>query len=185
MGTTFPPETIRGEGSHRVAGTAARFIGVQLIVSAAFFVLIHLFKMGVVGHFLHLGVSVGLGIYFSVAVLREWKREPEDPGIFPWMLAVLVVALVCIVLDGTDCFVYEIYGGKFSSVSIVEGFNFSVQTVTTVGYGNWPYATKDPAPVFAMEQIMELRKYCIFLMAAGATIFTLLVGMTTTWLLKI
>ena len=109
--------------------------------------------------------------------------DPGDPHVFPWMLVLLIISVAALTADGADTFIYEMYSGNRSAETIAEGFNFSVQTVTTVGYGNWPL--RDHSLTATNDQYMELRTYSIFLMAMGASLFTVTMGMTTTWLMQL
>jgi hypothetical protein len=34
-------------------------------------------------------------------------------------------------------FVYVLYGGAITTESVIEGSHYAMQTVTSVGYGNW------------------------------------------------
>ncbi len=98
--------------------------------------------------------------------------------------------------------VYQVimYDGVVSEASLIESANFAVQTITTVGYGNWetPYrppetnpATEPSDPAAKAQFIaarraaedeaartrLRMRKYSIAFMLAGSTFFTLLIGM--------
>jgi hypothetical protein len=122
-----------------------------------------------------------IGIWVALRVFRQWKIENDGGGpIFPWMFYALAIALVYQVVDGADCYVHAVYGGKITLEAALEGFHFSVQTVTTVGYGDWPIAGQ----AISKENLLSLRAYSTSLMAVGATLFTVVLGMTTTWLLQ-
>lgn len=94
------------------------------------------------------------------------------------MLLFLVLALTYQTVDGADVYIKKIHDGHVQSATITEGFSFSVQTVTTVGYGNWPF----PGIKADNMRLLELREYSIGLMLVGASLFTIVLGMTTTWL---
>jgi hypothetical protein len=134
---------------------------------------------------LYLGVlamDTVLAIWLSVWVLYSWKSEnnndPERPSPPPWMLGPLFIGLIVAVIGGTACYIRFFYANAFTEESIIEGLNYSVQTVTTVGYGNWPLANVRPTEF----QFRTLRICTIALMAFGAALFTMVIGMVTTWL---
>jgi hypothetical protein len=172
-------------GSRFITSRGLERIALQLVIAAMLLRICRLQHWVAAIHGFNTILSAVLGIWFSVSILREWKShipDPKKPHPFPWMLGPLVIALLCLTTDGADSYVYEIYGGRMSSRSLVEGFNFSVQTVTTVGYGNWPI--QNTPPTYGESQFYELREYSIFLMIAGASLFSMIVGMITTWLMK-
>ena len=55
------------------------------------------------------------------------------------------------------------HSGDMQSTTIAEGFSFSIQTVTTVGYGNWPF----PGANYDNRGSFELREYSIGVMIFG------------------
>jgi hypothetical protein len=154
---------------------------VQSVVSGGLFAFVH--KTSRVDlHVLSLFVITALGIAFAIIVLGLWKRERQREGpVFPWMLLFLVLALAYQTIDGADVYIKEIHDGHVEPATITEGFSFSVQTVTTVGYGNWPF----PGMKYDDGRLLKLRQYSIGLMIVGASLFTIVIGMTTTWLLQV
>ena len=60
---------------------------------------------------------------------------------------------------------------------------YSVQTVTTVGYGDW----KPENPQFKIndEQLLKMKRDSVFFMLSGATSFALLIGIITSWMLRL
>ena len=186
--TAVPASGSRGSSHGRTRTKALLAICVQVVITVIFLGIARVFHGGaiVVVHVINVVLNAVIGIWLSVAILREWRRENTDPGdprVFPWMLVLLIIAVAALTLDGADTFIYEMYSGNRSAETIVEGFNFSVQTVTTVGYGNWPLRSK--ALTATNDQFVELRAYSIFLMAMGASLFTVTMGMTTTWLMQL
>ena len=67
------------------------------------------------------------------------------------------------------------YGNQISGQSVVEGLYFSVQTVTTVGYGNWQPSTANDAQVFWVKVIS------IPTMLAGASLFAAAIAVAVEW----
>jgi len=153
----------------------------QLGASVALLAVAHL-SGSVALHLVLLLLMTGLGIWLAIIVLRIWKREIQNGRpIFPWMLCLLVLALAYQILDGADVYIHEIYRGNMVPPAMAEGLNFSVQTVTTVGYGNWPLGNL----TIDNNRLLELREYSVGLMILGASLFTIVFGMTTTWLMQV
>lgn len=64
------------------------------------------------------------------------------------------------------------FNGAITKESVVEALNFSFQTITTVGYGNWV-----PANVAANDQRVFLVKILSLpFMLVGGGIFAVIVG---------
>jgi hypothetical protein len=164
----------------RTRTKALPFLIGQLGASALLLVAAH-WSGSVALHVFLLLAMTGIGIWLAIIVLRIWKREIQNGWpIFPWMLCLLALALAYQILDGADVYIHEIYGGNMVPPAISEGMNFSVQTVTTVGYGNWPLSNS----TIDYNRLLELRDYSVGLMILGASLFTVVFGMTTTWLMQ-
>ena len=84
---------------------------------------------------------------------------------------VLTFVIVLVVLS-SSAYIMIMFDGRYMPESVVEALNFSVQTVTTVGYGNWkPAAVEEwDAKVFWAKVIS------IPTMIAGALAFGLLIN---------
>jgi hypothetical protein len=67
------------------------------------------------------------------------------------------------------------YDNQFSGQSVVDGLYFSVQTVTTVGYGNWQPLTARDTQVFWVKAIS------IPTMLAGASLFAAAIAVAVEW----
>jgi hypothetical protein len=70
------------------------------------------------------------------------------------------------------------YDGQRSSVSWVEGANYAVQTITTVGYGNWesPFGLPTSATQDLPLRVFKLRYYSAYFMFFGATLYAVFTG---------
>jgi Ion channel len=182
MGTTRAMGNSFGHsGSSGTKSKATPMLLFQSIVSIAALLINHGLGSGVVVRLVCLALITGLGIALAILILRLWKVENQpDRPIFPWMLCFLALALVYQALDGADFYIRELYGGYLMQSTMIEGLNFSVQTLTTVGYGNWPLTALAPNDI----RLLVLREYSVGLMIFGASLFTIVFGMTTTWLLQ-
>lgn len=67
----------------------------------------------------------------------------------------LIAALVAITILGGAAYIRIMFEGKIDARSVVEAANYSVQTVTTVGYGNWvpPGVPEDDPRILIMKLI--------------------------------
>lgn len=69
---------------------------------------------------------------------------------------------------------------------LVEAANYAMQTVTTVGYGNWVPPRVEKAAQEndekAQDKILRMKAYSIFFMFAGGALFAAAVGVITNWL---
>ncbi len=88
---------------------------------------------------------------------------------------VSALLLAMAVLAGTFAassatFVYVLYGGTLTKESAVEASNYAMQTVTTVGYGNW----ETPAlktTTFDPTAVLWMRLWSVLYMFLGGTAF--------------
>ena len=65
--------------------------------------------------------------------------------------------------------------------SLVEGAYFSLQTVTTVGYGNWePAKSSTWPPAVRNGKVLRLKRFSLLVMAIGATLFPASIGVAVT-----
>jgi hypothetical protein len=75
--------------------------------------------------------------------------------------------LAALVLVSSQIYIVIMFGGIVSSESVVEALNCSVQTVTTVGYGNWePAGIADRA-----QKVFWVKVLSLPLMVFGAALF--------------
>jgi hypothetical protein len=140
--------------------------------------------MVTVGYNLAIGGVVYLAFLHSVSVMRAQKTaqrlEPSSPGpIGPWpVLGAVSVGVVALCFLGAAAHIHAFWHHTLSDESIIEGLNYSVQTVTTVGYGNWvPDRLQATFP-----QMLYMKRFSVYLMLAGATMYTLAIGMLVNWL---
>jgi hypothetical protein len=86
----------------------------------------------------------------------------------------VIATLVAVIILGTLIYINinVMFSGKINQSSVIEGLNYSVQTVTTVGYGNWvpPGITEDD------NRILTLKLVSVPFMLIGATTFSVLIG---------
>jgi hypothetical protein len=84
---------------------------------------------------------------------------------------------VSAIVIGAHAHISYFFNGHISLPAVIEGLYYSVQTVTTVGYGDWiPLRMTRDDP-----RILAMRTFSIFLMLGGTTFFTVSIGVLTTW----
>ena len=80
--------------------------------------------------------------------------------------------VIALVVLPSSAYIAIMFGGRYTSEAVVEALNFSVQTVTTVGYGNWkPAEVDEKAP-----RVFWVKVISIPTMLAGAAAFGPLVS---------
>jgi hypothetical protein len=140
---------------------------------APVFVTLVMFIMGIVG--------IGyLSINNVVVVVRGWRdaqRQDESPGPAWHGLGPLIGFLCAAIVFGAAFYVICFCKNHWSTATVIEGLNYSVQTATTVGYGNWA----PPAIAFTDPILVTMKEFSLFLMLSGVTFWSVLVGVLTTW----
>ncbi len=137
-------------------------------------------------------VATAFSVRASIFAFRAWKRDqqeqaelPEDfhegdehlPS--PGLIFGPLLVMFCV----TTIIGAAFYSGQFSSPDsstssmIIEGLNFSVQTVTTVGYGNW---TPDRVSL-SDQRVLNVKAFSIVLMLDGTALWSILIGMLAAW----
>lgn len=91
------------------------------------------------------------------------------------LLIPLLVWLLVVLVSSTIGYIRIMYGNQISGQSVVDGLYFSVQTVTTVGYGNWQPSTSTDTQVFWVKVIS------IPTMLAGASLFAAAIAVAVEW----
>ena len=103
-----------------------------------------------------------------------------------WTVSLVVISAVPYVL--LMCPLTDAHG---IAVAMIEAFNYSVQTVTTVGYGNWapadaacgsPVTVAIPFTAWSFSGLLALKFISIFFMLAGAGVFAITVGLAVEWI---
>ncbi len=69
---------------------------------------------------------------------------------------------------------------------LIEAANYAIQTVATVGYGNWVPPKVERAAQQqdkdAQDKILSMKAYSLIFMLAGGALFAATVGVVTNWL---
>jgi hypothetical protein len=93
-----------------------------------------------------------------------------------WLLGLfLVFAAAYIVL---------MFDGRVHQESIIEALNYSAQTVTTVGYGNWvPTRWNFDADSTLHQRVLLMKLLSVPFSLIGAFVFSVTIGLAILWIL--
>lgn len=89
------------------------------------------------------------------------------------------LALFLIAGLASKVYINEMYGGAITSESLIEGTNYAVQTVTTVGYGNWEVPAMRQGNSIGDDdrrRVLRLRGASVGFMLLGGTVYVVLTG---------
>jgi hypothetical protein len=133
-----------------------------------------------------------LGVRASIYAFRVWKQsqksappsafsplDGEGPPPFDSKLMFLPLLVAFLVTTGLGAAFYanQFRTGPADWLVIVDSLNYSVQTVTTVGYGNW---TPDGV-AFHDARLVAVKFFSVMLMLDGTALWAILIGMITGW----
>ena len=93
----------------------------------------------------------------------------------PLVSAILVSLFVFAVLS-TAAYHWLMFGANVSLDSLIEALNYALQTITTVGYGNWVPASWDPHDKELQTRILYVKAVSVPFMLVGGSLFAVLVG---------
>jgi len=68
------------------------------------------------------------------------------------------------------------FGPHITAESLIEAFNYSLQTITTVGYGNWVPASWDTSKEELQTRILYVKAISVPFMLVGGSLFAVLIG---------
>ena len=91
-----------------------------------------------------------------------------------WLI-VSALGLAAVLIVSTYSYVHVMYDDVFTRESLVEASSFAVQTVTTVGYGNWEHPARGDR-LNQGQRILTLRAMSVGFMLLGATFYVLVTG---------
>ena len=74
---------------------------------------------------------------------------------------------------------WVMFGSQPTHDSIIETLNYAIQTITTVGYGNWVPAGWDINDIESQDRILYAKAISIPFMLVGAGLFALLIGIVS------
>ena len=91
----------------------------------------------------------------------------------------LIVVLAALVLFSSAAYIQIMFDGALTSWKIIEALNYSAQTVTSVGYGNWvPTWWKESDEGFH-RRIILMKMASVPFALIGAGFFAFMIGLFT------
>ena len=99
-------------------------------------------------------------------------RTPTPRTLIALSLAAFVLFLAFV--SAATVYIYVLYGGVVSRKSLIEAGHYAMQTVTTVGYGNWEVPASGVP--FDPEAVLTMRAWSILFMGLGSVTFAVFVG---------
>lgn len=68
------------------------------------------------------------------------------------------------------------FGSQPTRDSLIETLNYAIQTITTVGYGNWVPTGWDINNIEIQNQILYVKAISVPFMLVGGALFAVLIG---------
>ncbi len=97
-----------------------------------------------------------------------------------YVVSAIVLTLLVITVACTVGYRWLMFGWTLSPESLIEDLNYSLQTVTTVGYGNWVPAGWDLTQGEVQARILRVKALSIPFVLVGGSLFAVLVGIVST-----
>jgi hypothetical protein len=92
----------------------------------------------------------------------------------------LVATLLLVLSLSSAAYIEVMFDRELSLESFMEALYFSVQTVTTVGYGNWePVWVRDMSRTAFLTRVFRVKVISIPTMLIGAALFAAAVALAT------
>ena len=79
----------------------------------------------------------------------------------------------------TAAYHWLMFGPSVSAESLIEALNYSLQTITTVGYGNWVPASWDTSKQELQTRILYVKAISVPFMLVGGSVFAVLIGIVS------
>ncbi len=92
------------------------------------------------------------------------------------LVVAIVVSLSAFALLFTAAYHWLMFGPHITVESLIESFNYSLQTITTVGYGNWIPASWDVGKEELRTRILYVKAISVPFMLVGGSLFAVLIG---------
>ncbi len=97
--------------------------------------------------------------------------------IYPIFISLFALTLIC-----TAGYHWLMFGLEIRSEHLIEDFNYSVQTITTIGYGNWVPTDWNLTDAEKRMRILNVKALSILFMLVGGSLFVVLLGIVSTFL---
>ena len=98
------------------------------------------------------------------------------------LVVAIVSSLLVFAFIFTAAYHWLMFGPNISRESLIEALNYSLQTITTVGYGNWVPAGWDITKEELQTRILYVKAISIPFMFVGGSLFVVLIGIISNFL---
>lgn len=92
------------------------------------------------------------------------------------LVVAIVVSLSVFSFLFTAAYHWLMFGPNVTAESLIEALNYSLQTITTVGYGNWVPAAWDTSKEELQTRILYVKAISVPFMLVGGSLFAVLIG---------
>jgi hypothetical protein len=93
-----------------------------------------------------------------------------------YLIEGILVVLLVYACTFMAAYHWVMFGASPTQEFVIEALNYAVQTVTTVGYGNWvPFGWKADDPDI-LKRILYVKAISVPFMLVGGALFAVLVG---------
>lgn len=99
-----------------------------------------------------------------------------------YLLAAVLTTTVAVSLVCAAAYHLVMFGSGLTPESLTETLNYALQTITTVGYGNWVPAGWTIQDTEIQRRILYVKAISVPFMLVGGTLFAILVGIVSNFL---
>lgn len=96
-----------------------------------------------------------------------------------YLLGATLVTLLAVSLICAAAYHLVMFGSGLTRESLTETLNYALQTITTVGYGNWVPAGWNVEDMAIQKRILYVKAISLPFMLVGGTLFAVLVGIVS------
>ena len=95
------------------------------------------------------------------------------------LILAIVSSLVVFTFIFTAAYHWLMFGPNITRDSVIEALNYSLQTITTAGYGNWVPAGWDTSKEELQTRIVHVKAISVPFMLVGGSLFAVLIGIVS------
>lgn len=92
------------------------------------------------------------------------------------LLGTIILALLALGFVFGAAYHWVMFGSDATPDALIETLNYSLQTITTVGYGNWVPAGWNLGDVEIQHRILYVKALSVPFMLVGGGLFAVLIG---------
>lgn len=96
-----------------------------------------------------------------------------------YLVGAIVSCLIVFTVISTFAYHWLMFGSSLTAESTTEALNYSVQTITTVGYGNWVPSSWDMDNGELRKRILYVKALSVPFMLVGGALFAVLIGIVS------